>query len=466
MLKSPVTVAICILCTLVFVLEIAQGGNVFNCSAEILLNLGASTGLLTIVQGQYFRLISCIFLHAYLLHLILNVYLLIDFGQMAETSLGKRLYIFIFLFSGIMGALASIIYNPAQTSVGASAAVVGLLGALIYQSWFKKDGASFTRPQIVMLCVFLLYSLLLGFTSEYIDNAAHLSGFFSGMIVCAAFYGTKPGNAIELKRGIAASVLLIALIPTLIFFDKTRIERDPNVAVFKYRTEATPLMNSSDNAGALVKLNAAQSLCGNKVTEVLYARAIVFERLKKFDLALQDIDRWLSANQNDVHALTLKSTIQHNLGNNTGAIESATRTIEVKPTLLELAMHPIFGEQDKAMSYNNRAWYKLSAGQTKEALTDSDKALALAPRAAVSYDTRGMAFYMLKDYSQAERDFSRSIALNASDIKNKKGATADGGGYYHRAIARLALGDAKGAKEDLDRFHTLDYKPEPWEPKP
>jgi rhomboid protease GluP len=467
MFKSPVTVAICILCTLVFVLEIVLGGNVFNCSGEILLNLGASTGPLTIGQAQYGRLVSCLFLHAYLLHLILNLYVLMDFGPMAEASLGRKFYIFVFLFSGIIGALASIYYNPTQTSVGASAAILGLLGALIYKSWFAKDSAHFSRVQIVMLCTFLLYSLLLGITSDVVDNAAHLGGFFSGMFACAVYFGSNPGIIATRTRAITAALLTLTLVPALTYACNQKVSNSPDVAVFQLRKQAAPLIVSKDYPAALAKLDSAQKICGDKITSVLFDRAMVLDKMDRYDLALADIDRWLSREKDDVQALLLKSTLEHNLGKDREAITTVSKALDIKPaTLLDYFNGAVKGNGGKALFYNNRAWYKLALGGAKEALADCDQSLSIDPRLSTAYDTRGVAFYLLKDYPQAEKDFSRSIALNASDIKNRKGATADGGGYYHRAIARQALGDTKGAAEDMERFKSLDYKPEPWEPKP
>jgi tetratricopeptide (TPR) repeat protein len=227
------------------------------------------------------------------------------------------------------------------------------------------------------------------------------------------------------------------------------------------------LIARKNYAGALAKLDAAEKICGDNITSVLYERAIVLDKLGRYEPALADIDRWLSRAKGDIQALLLKSTIEHNLQKDKEAIQTVTRAMETKPaTLLDYLQGAVKGNAGKAMFYNNRAWYKLALGQVKEALSDCDQSLSIDPRLSTAYDTRGMAFYLLKDYNQAEKDFSRSIALNASDIKNRKGATADGGGYYHRAIARLALGDTKGSAEDMERFKSLDYKPEPWEPKP
>ncbi|MBS2008115.1 MAG: rhomboid family intramembrane serine protease [Cyanobacteria bacterium SZAS TMP-1] len=466
MRKSTVTFATCFLLIVVYFVEMSQGGNLLNCPAEILLRLGASTGPLTIDHAQYFRLLSCIFIHANLLHLALNIYVLLDLGPMAEASLGRKFYLFVFYYAGVIGALTSILYNPTQTSVGASAAILGLLGAVIFKTWFEKDGARFSRPQLIMLCIFLLYSLLLGFTSDWIDNAAHLGGFFSGMLACAAVYGTR-GDTPSKKRALAAGGVLAILVVALIIGDDKRVIGNPDVYAFQLRTEAAALIKKKDYVPALAKLNEAQALAKNKVSAILFDRAGVLDEMKDYPPALSDITTWVGEHPKDAQALMLRAAILHKMNRDEEAIESVTRALEIKPTtLVDYFSGMMQVRAGQAMLYNNRAWFELSAGKTDKGVEDAVKSIELDKRLATAYDTRGFAFYMLKDYDKAQKDFSRSIEFNQQDIKNKKGATEDGAAYYHRALARFALGDREGGKQDMERFNSLDYKPEPWEPKP
>jgi len=452
---------------LVYILEVIQGGSLFGIPAETLMRMGASTGPQTIGQAQYARLLSCILVHASLLHLGLNLYVLIDFGPLAEASLGRRIFVFVFWFSGVIGALVSILYNPTQTSVGASAAILGILGAVIYKNWFDKEGAKFTRPQLIMLCIFLLYSLLLGFTADWIDNAAHLGGFFAGMLASAAFYGARGGRRPKAKRAMIGTFLLLLLIPLLISGDGSRVKGNPDVETFLMRQEADALIKKKDFKNALVILNSAQTISPNKCSAVLFDRAGVLEELDMHDVALTDISAWVGEHPKDAQALMRKSGILHNLNRNDEAIAVVTQALEMKPaSWTDYFNGALQASAAQAMLYNNRAWFKLSAGRAKEALDDVNQSLELNKRLGTAFDTRGVAFYMLKNFDAAQRDFSRAIELNIAEIKNKKGATEDGAGYYHRACARFALGDKAGGQADMDRFKSLDYKPEPWEPKP
>ena len=92
----------------------------------------------SIRAGQYYRLITGIFLHGSLLHLIFNCYALYVIGSQIENFLGRIKYIVIYLFSGVIGSLLSTAFNGTVGSVGASGAIFGLMGALLYFGFYYR----------------------------------------------------------------------------------------------------------------------------------------------------------------------------------------------------------------------------------------------------------------------------------------------------------------------------------------
>ncbi|MBU6454465.1 MAG: rhomboid family intramembrane serine protease [Cyanobacteria bacterium REEB67] len=466
MATNRLTLATCFLCMLVFAMELAMGNGLLNASADNLLRFGASTGPLTIGQAEYGRLLSYIFVHANILHLALNLYVLMDFGPTAEASLGRKLYVFVFLFAGVIGALTSIFCHQTQVTVGASAAILGLLGAVIYKSWFEKEQARFSRPQLIMLCIFLFYSLLLGFTSDLIDNAAHLGGFFAGMVVIAAIYGNKPEQAPTTKRITAAASLLPLTIPLLIYADGKKIFDNPDITAYMDHKEAIELIEGHQYEKALAKLNEAQNLALKKNSSILFDRAVALNLLNRNEEALKDSESWIAANKDSAAGLMQKGLILHKLNRNKEAIAALDQAVKPKPFNL-MDQFTIVAQKSgsPAILYNNRAWFELSDNEPRQALEDCDKAMALNNKIDTVYDTRGVAYLMLKDYKQAESDFTRAIDLAKIRTAASKSGEEDGAGYYHRAIARKGLGDEKGANEDLERYKSLKYEPETWEPK-
>ena len=158
-------------------------------SSSSLVAWGADAGWL-VAQGQMWRLISAIFLHAGILHLMFNSYALIFIGPLLEELLGKERFLALYLATGVAGFLLSnAYYSPLMTTVGASGAIFGLIGAAVVIS--KRWGAwgSMLHQQLVHWAIYgFVYGLLLG-----ANNAAHLGGALSGAGL--AFLLPRPGQS-------------------------------------------------------------------------------------------------------------------------------------------------------------------------------------------------------------------------------------------------------------------------------
>ena len=88
-------------------------------------------------MGEWYRLFSCIFIHASILHLLLNMYVLKIVGTQVETYLGKIKYVTVFIISGLIGSLFSAIFTK-SVSVGASGAIFGIFGSLLYFAYHYR----------------------------------------------------------------------------------------------------------------------------------------------------------------------------------------------------------------------------------------------------------------------------------------------------------------------------------------
>ncbi|MDI9607730.1 MAG: rhomboid family intramembrane serine protease [Atribacterota bacterium] len=145
-----------------------------------LLRWGAKFGPL-IANGEWQRLLICIFLHGNLWHLFFNLYALYYLGRMAEEIYGYRKFFGIYIVSGLSGSILSYLLNYSQIGVGASGAIFGLAGA-IFASGLKYRHTSLHQVGMNLL-PFILINLLIGAFSPAIDNAAHLGGVLSGMLL-------------------------------------------------------------------------------------------------------------------------------------------------------------------------------------------------------------------------------------------------------------------------------------------
>ena len=172
--KPIVTNSIIVLCIMMFII------SGFGFDTYTLVKYGANSSIL-VKGGEYYRLFSYMFLHAGFIHILLNMYSLYIVGPQVENFFGKWKYILIYLFSGISGGLLSIAFNGNTISVGASGAIFGLFGALIYFGYnYRGYIGTIIRSQIVPI---VIYNLLMGFFIPGIDVSGHVGGLLGGLIV-------------------------------------------------------------------------------------------------------------------------------------------------------------------------------------------------------------------------------------------------------------------------------------------
>lgn len=180
---------------------------------DVLVVLGAKDSAL-IWQGQYWRLLTPVFLHAGLMHLAFNTYALFQLGRLVEALYGRGRMLTVYLLAGVMATVASLIGSPAL-SVGASGAIFGLFGALLY--FARQKPRAFRAIFGSRLYIVLAVNIFIGFTLPSIDNYAHLGGLVAGFLL--AFAVGLPGDRLKVRAGIAvalifAAVTLYGLFPT------------------------------------------------------------------------------------------------------------------------------------------------------------------------------------------------------------------------------------------------------------
>lgn len=147
-----------------------------------------------IIEGhEYYRIFTCLFLHFGITHLLNNMVLLGALGWNLELEIGKVRFVIIYFASGIIGNIVSLFYDltleqPA-VSAGASGAIFGLMGALLYVVIANRGrlGRLSGRGMLVMVAL----SLYFGLTSTGVDNLAHIGGVVSGFLLAVLLYRRK-----------------------------------------------------------------------------------------------------------------------------------------------------------------------------------------------------------------------------------------------------------------------------------
>jgi rhomboid protease GluP len=184
-----------------------------NPSGQDLVHWGANFGPFT-VSGQWWRLLTCVFVHGGLLHIAFNMWCLWDLGRLAESVYGHWTFATVYLICGLAASLASVIWNPVILSVGASGAIFGIAGALIasfYLGEFSLPRAAMTG-MLRSVVVFVGYNLFFGAVIARTDNAAHIGGLLMGLLLGALIAKIAPGHNDYLRR---ISVLLVGALLVL-----------------------------------------------------------------------------------------------------------------------------------------------------------------------------------------------------------------------------------------------------------
>lgn len=193
---SIVTYIIMAICIIMFII------SGFGLDLMSLVKYGANVGSL-VKSGEVYRLITYMFLHGGFLHIFFNMYSLYIVGPKVEDFYGKWKYLLIYMISGISGGLLSIALNGEVISIGASGAIFGLFGALLYFGYnYRGYIGQIVRSQVLPI---VIYNLIIGFFISGIDMWGHVGGLIGGLIA-SYMLGT-----IENKKYSFSNILLFVI---------------------------------------------------------------------------------------------------------------------------------------------------------------------------------------------------------------------------------------------------------------
>jgi len=194
---------------------VVMGVSLLNPSTEKLVAWGGNFRPLT-THGDWWRLLTSIFIHSGIIHLAANMYALVYVGIYLEPLLGKLRFSMSYVLSGVCGALVSLYFHPYSVSVGASGAIFGLYGvfmAILTTAHIEKE------MRIVMLrsiLLFVIFNLIYGIKGN-VDNAAHVGGLVSGLAIGYAYYPGLRRQANFYLQGLISIFLSVAVTLACVF---------------------------------------------------------------------------------------------------------------------------------------------------------------------------------------------------------------------------------------------------------
>jgi len=231
---NPVTMIFIGINVGMYVLMCFAGGiAVTSVNPSVLVGFGAKQNALIVNQHQYWRLITSMFIHIGIIHLLFNNYALWIIGQEIERIYGSARFVVLYFLTGVIGSLGSFYFNPNATSAGASGAIFGLFGAMAtfafrYRSEIPPRLSQDIKRRVLPL---IGVNLIIGFSVGFVDNAAHIGGLLSGIALAFVVPYLRPGEKDNvLWRVLQYACLLLILIS---FVEAFRNYNGPKLALSK-----------------------------------------------------------------------------------------------------------------------------------------------------------------------------------------------------------------------------------------
>ncbi len=156
---------------------------------DVVYDIGSLSVLDVIKNQEYYRIVSCMFLHAGIDHILGNMLFVVVLGDMLEQAIGHVRFVVIYLLTGIGGSICSMLLELATgqyySTVGASGAVCGIMGALLVIVILNQGNYGHISLKRMLLAI--VYMIYTGLQAPMVNNAAHIGGLLSGVLIMAFF---------------------------------------------------------------------------------------------------------------------------------------------------------------------------------------------------------------------------------------------------------------------------------------
>ena len=226
--------AVMLACAAVWAANLVSGMSAMQPGADELYRWGANAAS-AVQAGQWWRLLTAMFLHGGAIHLALNMYALWEAGLMVTRLFGNRGFLVAYFGAGLVGNALSLHFSgQSGVSVGASGAVFGVAGTLL--AAVVQHGGKFpmgrSKQMLTSLGIFIFYSLVYGFSRQGIDNAAHIGGLIAGFVAGCLLVEKIEDDATPARRNKAAVIASLVCAAAVLLLVHFTPPAKRNVAVY------------------------------------------------------------------------------------------------------------------------------------------------------------------------------------------------------------------------------------------
>jgi membrane associated rhomboid family serine protease/Flp pilus assembly protein TadD len=432
--RAWVTPALASLIVTGFIIEVAYfRAAPMSPTSEQLLKAGADYGP-SVAEGQWWRALSSMFLHAGVIHIAFNLWAFYALGRFTERIFGNLPFLALYLLSGVGGALASLAWHPLSVSVGASGAIFGVCGALLAFVLMHKG----VIPPVELqrqrnsLLGFLAFNIFYSFSQPNIDMADHAGGLATGLAAGALLSRDllRPWDG-RSRRIIGALGLTAGLLVTAVAVQR-HVRAVPEIKADRLANEAYTHAKAGDVHGAIDLYTEA--LDTQKEAVWLENRGLAY-------LSLDDFTR-SRADFRAAHALTptprsaaLCCRADAAAASTPEAFESAAKTCT---DALQLAPGDV-------SLLTVRALIRRAQQRDDDAIVDANAALALDPNSRTALSVIVHAYFTLNRLAEANTACSALLTVG----------TRDGDDLAVCARISRELGDRKAERARLEAWRDV-----------
>ena len=368
--------------------------------STMLLHWGADFGPLTL-DHQFWRILTSMFVHGGLIHIAGNMWCFWDIGCLAERVYGRWRFLVIYLLTGLASSVASLAIHPTTISVGASGAIFGVVGALVFPFYRKR----LQLPPPVMkammrsLLTFIVINLAIGSVVPVIDNAAHVGGLLAGLLLGAIIthFAITGDHLNEVFPKIAAvGVIVIGCA----FAGVQHVHRDdilPAQAFFELERGNTQY--AMDRAKLAVAKDPKNVLAHMALGEAYFTKGQYADAASEYRIAY-------NLNPND-------ADVAGQLG---AAYVATAQWKEAEPVLRQA----VKADRNDAVSLQNLGMTLAVEGRSKEAVPLLQEAISKNPRSASARYALGSVLLDMHEYKEALGPLSEAVGLDPKNAEYKK----------------------------------------------
>ncbi len=447
----------------VFLLQTLAGGST---DADVLIKFGAYSQSL-IISGEYWRVITHVFLHIGWYHLLINMGMLLILGFALEGLYGKERFFIIYFMSGMAGGIASVLFLRYSIGGGASGAIFGLLGTVIIFGirYRRRIPRQYRIAFGLSLLPFLLIDISLGFFVPSINIPAHLGGLFGGCVTAflltpLIFLDTQRKRIVTTLVYVISAILIVSAgaVSYNIFFSDSNF--DKHLA-----------MQTQENWIEIYEKEIAHSekLLKRDPDSIKAHQRLIWSYERLFHLKPQDTqlyNRLVKLYESAIaHSEEVLKRNPDSIKAHQGFILLHESFFHLKPQdtllydkLVKLYKSAIERYPDEGMWHNNLAWLYVQRNTNhEEAITLAQTSVKLEPNKSYNLDTLAWTYLRDSQYARALETFEQVFSINLKEESSwdgiielaKSNAEVLGSddaaidpelflGFYHRMSPRIS----------------------------